>query len=64
VLVHGVELPLVDAQLTIRHLLFVLGGGPPLSYKFRRHDKSAKVGTISKPIREAADATEILRNMF
>ena len=29
VLVHGVELPLVDAQVAVRHLLLILGGGGP-----------------------------------
>jgi hypothetical protein len=32
VLVHGVELAFIDTQLTVRHLLFISGGCPQLSW--------------------------------
>ncbi len=32
VLVHGVELPFIDTQLTVRHLLFIPRGCPQLSW--------------------------------
>jgi hypothetical protein len=32
VLVHGVELPFIDTQLTVRHLLFIPGGCTQLSW--------------------------------
>ncbi len=31
-LVHGVELPFIDTQLTVRHLLFIPGGCTQLSW--------------------------------